>query len=291
MTLYECLQEIRKVTGWSQERISTETGLALSTISRILRVPGYEPSEVSESLILQLYEELVRQPFPNYLQKLFRLYDRMQGQSSQKDFGEFLSILEPLLHQHKSLDNGDLAACRIFWLLGHIYYDRAFYLKSDSRAMDQAVEYYHKALSILEEVGDNGLLAQKYKLQQCLVAIKFNAIPAEERAHSKELRDWLKGLGYLELAAAVIQEDSWNWMVARNGLIAASISQNWSQCDFFWRALREANKHFSSIDFKPANELPAVSQDPDLRWFVSQLREREERRRNATQDVLVNEAN
>jgi len=271
MTLFECLQEIKKVTGWSQERISTETGLALSTISRILRVPGYEPSEVSENLIRQLYEELVKQPFPNYLQKLFRLYDKWQTQSSPKDFSELLSVLEPMLSQHKALDSRDLAACRIYWLLGHIYYDRAFYLKIDRHAAEQAVVHYQKALEILEEHEDKGLLVQKYKLQQCLVAVKFNSIPSESRTADQALKEWLEELGYLDLVAAVLKEDGWNWMAARNGLVAASIMQHREQCMRFWDALQQANKHFQTIDFKPANELPAISEDPDLRWFVEQL--------------------
>ncbi|MDY6994221.1 MAG: hypothetical protein SVR94_16680 [Pseudomonadota bacterium] len=47
VSLYECVHEIQKATGWSQGRISVETGLHLSTVNRIFRLPTYSGNETS----------------------------------------------------------------------------------------------------------------------------------------------------------------------------------------------------------------------------------------------------
>jgi hypothetical protein len=46
--------------------------------------------------------------------------------------------------------------------------------------------------------------------------------------------------------------------------VAASILQDLVSCELFWDAMQKVNKSFADLDFKPANELPAISQDSDL---------------------------
>lgn len=267
-SLYERVQEIKKATGWSQERIGMETGLALSTIGRIFRVPGYSGNETSHTLIRQLYEKVVRSPFSDYLERLFNRYDHWKAQYPKKEFSELLDILEVLLKNHKDLNMDSLDACRLRWLLGHIYFDRAFYLYKyeELRWAQLALEWYEKALEGLQKHGSN-LLVQQYKLQQCIVSTRFNLCEPGKRADNAEIRKWLASIDYLNLVETVLKEDNWNWMAARNGLVAASILQDAEKCQLFWQAMQAANQHFQDPAFEPEPEMPAVTQDPDLLWF------------------------
>jgi len=272
-SLFECAYEIKKTTGWSQERIGAETGLALSTISRIFRVPGYVGNETSHRLVKQLHDEVVKSPFPAYMEQLFNKYEYWKEQYTKKEFAEHLDILELLLKNHRAIDSYELVACRVCWLLGHIYYDRAFYLRNGNVLLvaESALTWYQKALDILNQ--HKSLIVQQYKIQQCIVSTNFNLCDPQERANSETIRRCFVDMDYLQIVKMVIKEDSWNWMAARNGLVAASILQDLASCGLFWDVMQKVNKSFADLDFKPANELPAISRDSDLIWFVEQIRE------------------
>ena len=277
MGLYERLHEIKKVTGWSQEKISTETGLNLSTISRIFRIPCYSVNETSVGLICQLHNRVVKSPFPEELEQLFKYYDDQKENLSQKEFSKHLWILESLLVNHKDINNISLISCRLAWLIGHIYFDRAFYLKNNPTITlaSHAIDWYQKSLNVLKQVTvDNSLSIQEYKLQQCIISTKFNCCDSTQRSESAEIKNWLINMKYLELVQTIVKEDSWNWEAARNGLVAASILKSFDECLFFWKAMVQVNKSFADLDFKPSKDLSALNQNPDLKWFVAELQQR-----------------
>ncbi len=271
--LYEYLHEIKKVTGWSQGRISVETGLHLSTVNRIFRLPTYSGNETSKKLIRQLHREVVQSPFPEYIERLFQLYDTWKEHLSKRDFAEYLDTFEPLLVQHKSLETEELVAARICWLMGHLYFDRAFYLKKGeiTQQVNSALQWYQRALAILESHTDQPLIVQRYKVQQCIVSTQFNACEPQLRSESEEIRRWLVEMDYLALVAAVVREDAWNWIAARNGLVAASLLKDFEQCQFFWRAMQKVSKNFENLDFVPATGWVSIREDRDLAWFVAQI--------------------
>lgn len=272
ISLYECVHEIQKATGWSQGQISIETGLHLSTINRVFRLPIYRGNKTSKKLITQLHREVVTSPFPEYLEQLFYFYDVWKERWSKRDFTEYLDTLEPLLKQHNSLYTQELAACRVCWLIGHIYFDRAFYLKRDTfKMVDSALDWYQEALKRLDYHLNNNLQVQKYKIQQCIVSIHFNCCKPKQRANNEDIRCWLLDMDYLKVVEKVIKEDPWNWIVARNGLIAASILRDLEKCWFFWKAMKKVNKRFADLDFVPSCDLPAIKEDVDLTWFVEQV--------------------
>ncbi len=273
ISLYERAHEIKKATGWSQERIGAETGLGLSTISRVFRVPGYVGNETSKRLLTQLHEEVVRTPFPQWMDKLFNQYDLWREKHSKKELADMQDILEPMLLGQKVLETQMLAACRSCWFLGHLYYDRAFYLRRNGQqAASTALEYYQQALTRLEQYPDAGLLVQKYKLRQCIVSTTFNRQPAGTRHENPEIRRWLRDLNYLDVALAVVREEPWNWIAARNGLVAASVLSDLAACHLFWEAMQQAYPQFKNLDFVPTQAQPSIAHDPDLSWFVAHLR-------------------
>jgi len=274
--LYEYVHEIKKVTGWSQERISIETGLHLSTINRICRLPTHSGNETSKKLITQLHQEVVKSPFPEYIERLFNFYDDWKERLSKKDFSEYLNTLEPLLVNHKSLDTNELVACRACWLMGHIYFDRAFYLKRGEIAqkVESALKWYQQALAVLDSYTDTNLTIQKYKIQQCIVSTQFNTCEPRFRSESEEIRRWLLEMGYLALVEAVVKEDTWNWIAARNGLVAASLLRDFEKCWFFWTAMQSVTKNFANLDFVPATGWVSIREDSDLAWFVEQITRR-----------------
>jgi transcriptional regulator with XRE-family HTH domain len=272
-SLYEQACEIKKVTGWTQEQICAETGLHISTVSRIFRMPCYVGNETSHKLIKKLHEEIVKSPFPRYIEQLFNLYDDWKEHYTKKDFSRHLNILEELLKSHQAINSNELIACRIRWLLGHIYYDRAFYLKENEMItmIEGALIWYQKALNVLDNYQQKDLVVQKYKLQQCIVSTKFNSCLPSNRLNSEELRQWFLDMNYLQLVEEVVRNDTWDWVAARNGLVAASILQNFEKCVFFWKAMQKANKTFKNLDVTPSKQLVSIRNDSDLGWFVKKL--------------------
>jgi transcriptional regulator with XRE-family HTH domain len=272
VSLYERAHEIREATGWTLERISHETGLALSTVSRIFRIPGYTGNLTSRTLIVQAHENVVKSPFPRYLDKCFNDYDLWKDQWSLREFGNIQTMLEAFLLNHKHLDAPTPEGCRLNWLLGHIEYDRAFYMRQNpSRSAAKALEYYNAAMAALGERIDKSLLTQKHKLEHCLVSTRFNSCQPGTRAQNPKIRDWLSTLNYINSAKAVLRESPWSWLTARNGLIVAAILHDKTSCLFFWQALQNAHKQFKNPNFKPTKDLFSISQDPDLGWFVEHV--------------------
>ena len=139
---------------------------------------------------------------------------------------------------------------------------------------ESALAWYQKALKVLDFHKDNGLTVQKYKIQQCLVSTQFNCCDPGRRAENEEIRRWFLEMDYLQLVesvVSVVKDDSWNWIVARNGLVAASILQNFEKCQLFWEVMQKVNKSFKNLDFVPSQGLLSIRQDSDLVWFVRQV--------------------
>jgi transcriptional regulator with XRE-family HTH domain len=272
VSLYERTCEIKQATGWSQERIGAETGLGLSTISRILRIPGYGGNATSKALLVNLHEEVVNSPFPIYLEKLFNRYDLWRENKTKKEFSDLLETLQGLVSNHQALETDSLEACRLHWLLGHLSFDRAFYLKFDAvRAAAKAIDAYQAALDILSRQKSKNVLVQQYKLQQCIVSTQFNSCQSGQRHENDNVRQWLTDMDYLDSVKQVIKQDTWNWIAARNGLVAASILQNEHYALYFWEKMQNMNSYFIDPDFAPSNDLPSISQDPDLTWFMDNV--------------------
>jgi glutathione S-transferase len=229
--------------------------------------------DTSHQLIVQLHQEVVKSPFPEEMERLFNRYDYWREKYTKREFAEHLDVLEPLLKNHQSIDSYTLVACRVCWLLGHIYFDRAFYLKTGKKLKlaEIASEWYQQALAVLFHHKDRQLVVQEYKLQQCLVSTQFNCYKPGQRAENQAIQSWLKAINYIQLVESVIQEDSWNWVAARNGLVAASILKDFEKCLFFWQAMQHVNKQFADLAFVPSNDLPALNRDLDVVWFLKQL--------------------
>lgn len=274
--LYECAHEIQKATGWSQERISAETGLGASTVSRMFRVPGYTSNEISYQLLLQLHEEVVKSPFPPYINHCFKQYQSHKKQNTTREFTDYLDFLEPLLENHKALDSHELIASGISWLLGNLCFDRAFYLRKGNlmEFSDSALLWYQKALNVLEYYNKNNrFITQKYQLQQYIVTTKFQRCKLNNCAYDEEICRWYLETDYLQTILTLIKEQPWQWRAARDGLIAAALLQDREQCRFFWQTMKKINKRFKNLDFVPAKDIQPISRDPKLAWFMAQIRE------------------
>ncbi|MDY6992167.1 MAG: hypothetical protein SVR94_06110 [Pseudomonadota bacterium] len=276
MTSYQRIHEIQYVTGWSQEKIQEKTGLSLSTISRAFRILEYEGDRVTQKLIAQLHQKVVRSPFPKDIELLFEHYDFCRENLSENDFSRTQDALEDLLKNHKAFATSTLAACRLYWLLGHIHYDRAFYLKMNPIQTTVAAQtHYQQALEILKTHFDY-LIVYQYKLQQCLVSTLFNSCASQKRAQNTKIRQWLLAMNYIDTVKAVIEAEPWNWIAARNGLVAASILCRQAECWLFWQAMQKVHKKFANLNFRPTSKkrfwLP-IAHDPDLIWFVKLIQE------------------
>ncbi|MDM8547450.1 hypothetical protein [Candidatus Venteria ishoeyi] len=269
MSMYEYLHEIKKETGWSQERISIESGLALSTIGRIFRKPGYTVNETSNMIIRELHQRVVPSAYPEYLNLLFKQYADWKERFSKKMFREHMNTLEVLLKNHQALDAQNLNACRLQWLLGHIYFDHAFYFNRNApdKWAEKASYWYQRALIILEQTEYQALTLQRYKVCQCLVATRFNQTKPAQRQNNPELRQWLRDITYLQNVEVILNDDYWNWMVARNGLVAASILQDMDYCQKFWKIMCAVSREFEDLAFVPGKEMGSILKDPDLQWF------------------------
>ena len=271
-SIYEMAQQIKKVTGWSQERIARETNLGLRTVNRVFCEPHHNSTEVTKRLIIQLHKRVVASPFSKEIDWLFERYDMAKETLNKQDFSHEQDALEWLLKNHKLLDSQELIACRLCWLLGHIYYDRAFYLRKNTiQSTLTAQQWYQRALDILKSHRqDNRLIVQEYKLQQCIVSTLFNSCEPGRRDNEK-IRQWLSEMDYISTVKIVIEAEPWNWVVARNGLIASAILKKAEECFFFWETMQTVDIRFQDIHFTPTKKKgywPSLARDPDLKWFI-----------------------
>jgi hypothetical protein len=254
---YIFLNQIRETTGLTQLGIAVETGLSLNTIKRALNRKSISAS--SYKLIKALHKEVIASPFPAEINRLHELLDVMKKRLSRTEYAEYLEVdMEGRIKTHPSYGRGDLGDIRLDWLLGHVHFDRAEYLRQNViLEFDTARRHYHRAMDLLI-LNHRSLVVEIYKLQQCIVSLEVRKKGGTAIPNDPQLHAWFREISFVDHALIVLEAEPWNVAVARNGLRVASTLKMWEACLSLWKLTGEDTN---------------VLSEPDLHWFRQQMAE------------------
>ena len=252
---YIFLNQIKETTRLTQLGIAVETGLSLNTIKRALNRKSISAS--SYKLIKKFHKEVVTSPFPAEINRLHDLLDVMKRRLTRTEYAEYLEVdLEGRIKTHPSYGTGDLCDIRLDWLLGHIHFDRAEYLRQNVIIeFDAARQHYQHAMNLLI-LNHESLVIEIYKLQQCIVSLEVRKKGRKAIPNDPELYAWFREIRFVDHALVVLEAEPWNVAVARNGLRVASTLNMLEACLKLW---------------KLTGEDPDVLSEPDLHWFRQQI--------------------
>lgn len=278
--IYEDLRRLADKTGWKGGKIAIESGVGSPTVYRAMCDPSYEVSQTTAVLIQKVKDQYAPSPFPLYLELEIGDYNERRTTLSQNKFKDYNWAKEIIFEQTLSTEKDFLALCRKRWLLGHIAYDRAFYLKINvDKSANQTIARYQQAIDALQKasnIEEDERKTQHLKLLQDVMAAKFMRVSAQDRKQDKELHQWLKESQCIEMAIAIVEREPWNWDFCRNGLIAASILQRRDDCCTLWEKLQKIgnlsnHNNFANLDYVPRKGVPSLKTDPDLQWFRQEI--------------------
>ena len=267
--LYLKASEIREQSKLTISEFSLETGLSESTVKRILKDPCYKGSALAGKLINELYRIHIKSPFPPHIESLNNTLKYMLKRFSKSEYKEYG---EPCLKMRLELDpdfgTRSLADARINWLLGHLSFERANYLKH--RRQDNflsALTHYHNAYSILQAKKDPNLSKYLCQIKMTSIAASFNMLDQEGR-HSAETREMLTTLGFVSDAQGLLIQQPWQYVIARNALVVCSLLRDLPRAKIFAAHITKLSPKFFEPGFRWSPEYLPASIDPDLKWFM-----------------------
>lgn len=262
------LSEIKKSGAFSIASLSKETGLSTSTIKRILKYPTYQGSSYAKKLVNQLYKEIVVSPFPEDIDNVHSIMESTLKKLDKSEYLLLLDFLDDSLCRHEEYQQRSLGDSRIRWLLGHIAFDRANYLRLRKADNNQiAASYYQDAYKILEE--HDFILKNQYlcKIKWNMIAVRFNNLSTLERYSEKTIK-WLEDTKLIDNAEHLLTAEPWQYEIARNALVVCSLTKNRDKAHFFATKLQATFPDFFQPDFKPLPNFIPAHDDQDLTWFI-----------------------
>lgn len=281
-----------KSQGWTwdyflqQIQLIYAPGIDEKTLYALYRHPHRKTTQHVTDILQQLHDRCFPSIFPPDTQALLNIYNRIlncqKHPSYAADVSDFVTFLSTDV-QFGSL----LRQARLNWLMADIHLDQLPQLRDNGKkaqllAQQQAaLNFYQKSLQLLIEhnelnTSEDTSLQVKvdhftlYKVQQNMLACYLNALAAKTRYQDETLLAYLKNSNYIEASKAVLKDEPYQWLIARNGLRFSSISKNAADCRFFFQALVTANKAFSDIHYSP-RVAPALSNSIEFKWALEQL--------------------
>lgn len=275
-----------KAQGWTWDQFldqvaSMSPGVDEKTLKALHRLPHRKANKHVASIIERLHQHCFPSPFPDEVEALMRIYNRTRAHQAQEqhdhDGDDFLLFLG----REIDMTNELLRNARLHWLMANIYFDRITELRESSRqetlltAQTHAIEHYEQALELIEahkaeKLIPNVAFFESFKLRQNILACLLNAESPETRYRSQKVLDHVVASGFLAASEAVLKEEPYQWVVARNGLRFSSLVQDAEQSLLFFGLLVAANKLFADIHYNP-QFYPAIADSPEFGWAIQNV--------------------
>lgn len=138
----------------------------------------------------------------------------------------------------------------------------------------QATDHYQKALDLITQHNQTSASPVsefiQYKARQNILGSYLNSVPAPERFKNQEVLSYLTESDFLPASKRVLQQEPFQWIVARNGLRFSSITQQAKLCQDFFSLLVSANKHFQDLTYKPLG-YPAICDSAEFQWGIDNI--------------------
>ncbi len=253
---------------------SENNRVARNTLRSLQNLPHYKPGKNLVAAITHLHDRYFPSPYPQGVNALMNVCRGLMREKNEEAARQLAALQNHIKEQLTLAQHPDLLACRLYWALGNIqqFHMRQARLKKAKheeieKHQTQAIQCYKHAITFIES---KAMPLEHYKLQHNIFVCYVNAIKEELRNDDKQLIEQLGSLYYADAAKSVLQQESFQWDTARNGLLYASLTKNRQAVAFFFEALIMANKVFLDLDYRPL-ACDSLLKDPSIKWALREV--------------------
>ncbi len=273
-----------KASGWTWDEFLSAIerefpgGMEEKTLKAHYRYPHRKATHHITHIIDIIHEQRFPNPFPEPVERLMQLYNRIARNRKNTTRDQDIADLEYFL---LSLSEGsELQQARLYWLLGNIAFDRIAPARNSGKreelASNQqwAIERYEQSLGMIEayNVQATEPVGQfiLYKLRQNILACYLNAVHEDKRAGDKTILAYVMESDFLQRSQQMLELEPFQWLIARNGLRFGSMLQDREQVEWFFRALVKAYDGFRDLHYEPLNH-NAVADSDNFTWAIEEV--------------------
>jgi hypothetical protein len=260
------------------------------TLYSNFRLPHRKPNKLLEETISLLHETFFPSPFPKEVEGLITLYNHLNSAKNLRTQEEDIELLERFVlaeiqqPDSKPESEPSLRYARLCWLAANIAFDRIAYCRDNGLATKlaenqmSALKWFQQAKLAIEHCKQSqGINVEPfviYKLTQNKLACYLNGLPSANRLDNHVLKGYIEGSGYIAETKNMLELEPFQWGIARNGLRFSSLLNNAQDCEYFFRALVTANKHFLDCDYQLPGGL-SINQSDDFQWALTVINDRD----------------
>jgi hypothetical protein len=260
------------------------------TLYSNFRLPHRKPNKLLEETISLLHETFFPSPFPKEVEGLITLYNHLNSAKNLRTQEEDIELLERFVlaeiqqPDSKPESEPSLRYARLCWLAANIAFDRIAYCRDNGLATKlaenqmSALKWFQQAKLAIEHCKQSqGINVEPfviYKLTQNKLACYLNGLPSANRLDNHVLKGYIEGSGYIAETKNMLELEPFQWGIARNGLRFSSLLNNAQDCEYFFRALVTANKHFLDCDYQLPGRL-SINQSDDFQWALTVINDRD----------------
>ena len=252
------------------------------TLYSNFRLPHRKPNQLLEETINQLHEKYFPSPFPKEIEGLITLYNHLAGAKNYRTQLDDIELLKKFVLAELKNSQYDLRYARLAWLAANIEFDRISYCRDNglleklSQSQALALKWFQQAKHAITHCQQfhkiNVAPFVIYKLTQNMLACHLNAMPSAHRLDNHDLKRFIDSSDYISETKHMLALEPFQWGIARNGLRFSSLLKNAHDCDYFYRALVKANKHFLNLNYQIPGVL-SLEESDDFQWALSVIKD------------------
>ncbi len=280
--LYSKIHRLKSL-GWTWQYYLQQidsiypAGIDEKTLFSLYRHPHRKATSHVKNLLTNLHDREFPSPFPKDVESLLKLYNRRiytnNTLESQQDINDLLCFLE------SDIDYGPaLRRARLHWLVADIYLDQIPSYRKNGQTeslnscTSNAIQHYQNCYQLLTQPQRHKTIDSftLYKVKQNMLACYLNSRHVKDRYQDELILQHLEKTDYIAASKEVLQNEPYQWVIARNGLRFSAITKNLNDCKFFFEALILANKAFIDPNYKPLGA-PPISQSEEFSWAIKHL--------------------
>jgi len=249
------------------------------TLYSNFRLPHRKPNRLLEETINQLHEKYFPSPFPKEVEGLITLYNHLVSAKNYRTQDDDIELLKQFVWAELEQDQPqyDLRYSRLAWLAANIEFDRIAYCRDNglveklADSQKSALKWFQQAKRAIVHCKQSLQINIEpfviYKLTQNMLACYLNAIPSSNRLDNEDLKRFIDSSDYIAETKQMLALEPFQWGIARNGLRFSSLLKDADDCEYFFRALVTANKHFADLNYQLPGLL-SIAESDDFKWTL-----------------------
>lgn len=287
-SIYNKIHRLKGQDGWTWDHFLGEVdriypaGMDEKTLYNHYRLPHKKANSHLSKIINLLHTQCFPDPFPEDINRLMRLYNHLQACKRHLEKDRDIKDLEYFLQvQLQRQDPHEyLRVARLHWLAGNIHFDRIATCRDNGMAAQlkaarrQAIEHYQQSVQAIKEHNHCEkppvMAHHLYKARHNILACYLNAVPQQRRGADAEVIRYLQESDFIANSKQTLEEEPFQWSIARNGLRFSSLLKNAEDVEYFFRALIAVSERFLDLDYEPLN-CGSIRAGKDFDWACGQI--------------------